>query len=545
MHAAQHIVSSLKAHDVKRVYCVPGESYLALLDALYESGIEVIVCRHEGGAGFMACAEAKLTGRPGVLLVSRGPGATNASIAVHMAEQDALPLLVIIGQVSREERTRAAFQEVNYQTFYGDFCKEVFEPFEGEKLFELMPRALRLAAEGVPGPVAIAIPEDVLNDEVVDKPALRPYPIPMPKAGADDLAALQSMIEQAERPLFLVGARLRGKAGARALTLAAEAQRIPVAVTWRNQDVFDNGSKLYAGHIGFGNPKPQKALLAEADLIIAIGTRAGDVGTFHFTVPEAPQPRQRFIHIYPDSRPIGRVTRPDFGIIADPVQVLEALGASARVGNSARETWISKVNHFIKDFQQFNTVAPDDGVDFGAVIVEIEKRASKNCIIATDSGNAATWVHRHWRMTPENTLIGGIVGAMGLSVPGVVAAQLIQPDRMAIAVLGDGAILMTGQELAVAKAHGLAPKIVLSDNGIYGTIRAHQEREFPGRVSGTNLSNPDFSAWARSFGADGFVISTAADIVPQVDAFLASTNAAVLHVKSSKKALSAYVQLKD
>jgi acetolactate synthase I/II/III large subunit len=545
MRAAQLIVESLKAHGIDRVYCVPGESYLTLLDALHGSGIKIIVCRHEGGAGFMACAEAKLTGKPAVFMVSRGPGATNASIAIHMAEQDALPVMLLIGQVSRDERTRAVFQEMDYTQFFGSIAKGVFEVTDGSKFHEVMPRALRLAQEGVAGPVVISLPEDVLGDEVEAKPVVQPFPLPLPAPQPDDLAQLQQLINEAERPVVVAGALFRPTRAAETLSRFAEAQRIPVGTSWKSQEVFDNASDLYAGHWGFGVPAQMRALMAEADLIIAAGTRMGDVASLGFLVPEAPQPSQTFVHIFPDSRPIGRVTRPHLAMLADPVAALAALSNKARVVSSAREQWNKKINSFIRDFQTFHSVNPDDGVDFGSVTVSLAQHAPADAIITMDAGNMTTWAHRHWKMSPKNSLLGGVVGAMGLGVPAAVAAAIVQPNRTAICFVGDGGVLMSGAELATAMAYGATPKIVISDNGIYGTIRTHQEREFPGRVSGTMLTNPDFTAWAQSFGADTYRIETVQDIDEKVKAFLASPKAAVLHVKSSRKALSAFGQLKS
>ena len=543
MRAAEAIVESLKAHGVARVYCVPGESYLALLDALYNSGIDVIVCRHEGGAGFMAVAEAKLTGKPAVCMVSRGPGATNASIAVHMAEQDAVPLILIIGQVARDERTRAVFQEVDYGQFFGGMAKGVYDMQDGSRLYELMPRAMRLAAEGVPGPVVLALPEDMLHDDVAE---VAPVVYPLAKAHTSpaDIELIQDFISRAERPLVIAGGVMRGAAGAEALRRFSIAQRVPVAVTWKNQDVFDNGSELFAGHLNFGTLPSQRKLLAEADLIIAVGTRLGDVATLGFTLPSAPAPAQTLIHIYPDGGPIGRVIRADVGLVADPVAVLNGLAQSARVVSAVRERWISALHEVTSTSQKFVSPGPSDGVDFGVVTMALAKLAPVDAIITMDAGNMTTWVHRHWLMTPQNILLGGIVGAMGFGVPAAVAAQLQEPSRMAICFVGDGGTLMTGQELATAMAYGLSPKIVISDNGIYGTIRSHQERHFPGRVSGTNMRSPDFAAWATSFGAEAFKLQLGDDVEAVVAAFLAAKGAAVLHVKSSKVALSANGVLK-
>lgn len=538
MRVADLIVKSLEAHGIERVYCVPGESYLALLDALHDSSIKVIVCRHEGGAGFMACSEAKLSGKPAVVLASRGPGATNAAIAMHMAEQDALPVILMLGQVSREERHRGVFQEMDYSAFFGSIAKGVYEVNDGRKLVELMPRALRLAQEGVSGPVVFSLPEDMLHDDVGEAEPLV-YPLPQLGHKAAAITDLQQMIDKAERPIVIAGAALRGERGASALAKFAEAQRIAVAVTWKNQDVFDNGSALYAGHLDFGTAKQHRLLLAESDLVIAVGTRLGDVASLGYTFPIAPGPQQTLVHIYPDHGPLGRIFRTDFPLCADPAAVLRDLAQTARVVSSGREAWNRKINGSIKSNQTFTARDVDDGVDFGVVNDALGRLASKDCIVTTDAGNMSTWAHRHWIMTPANTMIGGIVGAMGLGVPAAVAASLAQPNRMVICLVGDGGVMMTGQEIATAVAYGATPKIVISDNGIYGTIRSHQEREYPTRVSGTNLVNPDFTAWAKSFGIAAHRLEMGGDVDATVKAFLAEPGAAVLHVKSSAQSLSA------
>ena len=544
MRAADQIVRTLEAHGIGRVYCVPGESYLALLDALHGSSIRVIVCRHEGGAGFMACAEAKLTGKPSVFMVSRGPGATNASIAIHMAEQDGLPVILMVGQVAREERTRGVFQEVDYTNFFGSMAKGVYEITEGARAREMMSRGLLQAQVGVPGPVVFSLPEDMLRDDVADEAPLV-YPLPELGHGSAVIAKIQNVIDAAERPVVIAGAGLRSPEGKVALQRFAEAQRIPVAVSWKSQDVFDNSSSLYAGHLGFGSPQNFRDQLAEADVILAFGTRLGDVGTLHHTFPAAPEPHQFVVHVYADAKPLGRVARIDLPVLANPVAVLADLAQSARVVNTTREAWVSKLNGFVKGMQAFTPRNPADGVDFGEVTMALAKFAPTDCTLTMDAGNSTTWVHRHWPMTPENMLIGGVVGAMGLGVPAAVAASLVQPERMAICIVGDGGVLMTGNELATAVAYGASPKIVISDNGIYGTIRTHQEREYPGRVSGTMLSNPDFAAWARSFGVAAFTLSLGDDVEETVRAFLAEPGAAVLHVRSSRVSLSAFGVLRE
>jgi acetolactate synthase I/II/III large subunit len=544
MRAADQIVRTLEAHGIERIYCVPGESFLGLLDALHGSSIQVIVCRHEGGAGFMACAEAKLTGKPAVFVVSRGPGATNASIAIHMANQDALPVILIVGQVAREERSRGVFQEVDYSSFFGSMTKAVFEINDGARVREIFSRGLLQAQSGTPGPVVFSLPEDMQHDAVADEAALV-YPLPELSHAPSVIARIQHAIDGAQRPIIVAGAALRTPEGKAALQRFAEAQRIPVATTWKNQDVFDNGSSLYAGHLGFGSPQNYKDVLAEADLILAFGTRLGDIATLHHTFPLAPEPSQFVVQVYADASPLGRVARIDLPVVANPAAVLADLALSARVVTTAREAWVSHVNGFVSTMQKFTPRNPVDGVDFGEVVVALSKHAPANCILTTDSGNGPTWLHRHWVMTPKNTLIGGIVGAMGLGVPAAVAASLNQPARMALCFVGDGGVMMTGNELATALAYGATPKIVISDNGIYGTIRTHQEREYPGRVSGTNLLNPDFAAWANSFGVVAYKLSIGDDVTETVKAFLAEPGAAVLHVKSSRTSLSAFGVLKN
>jgi acetolactate synthase I/II/III large subunit len=538
---ADVIVSALEAQGIGRVYCVPGESYLALLDALHGSSIEVIVCRHESGAAFMAVAEAKMTGKAACAMVSRGPGATNAAIAFHVAEQDAVPLVLLIGQVSREERGRGAFQEVDYTQFFGGMAKGVWEVNEAAKMGETLAMAFHRAQSGTPGPVAISLPEDLLKDEAQgSEPA--PFPALRASASTADADAVLAMLAKAERPLVIAGAAMRGPKGAAALARFARAHHVPVATTWKNQDVFDNYLPFYAGHLGFGNPAKHRELLAGADLIIAVGTRLGDVASQNYQLPRAPEPAQPLIHIYGDAAPIGRVFRTALGVVADPVSMLDLLAEKPTM-TAGRKTWVESIKGFMDDFMGFTPRSVADGVDFGTVVAALSKLAPSDAVITTDSGNVSTWLHRHWRLTPRNTLLGAIGGAMGFGVPGGVAAAMQAPERMVITFVGDGGILMTGQELATAMQYGVAVKIILSDNGSYGTIRTHQEKHYPARISGTELANPDFAAWARSFGAQGVTVARGDDVEAKVAEVLAHKGSSVLHVKSSRESLSAFTTL--
>lgn len=543
MRVADAIVRGLEAQGLSRVYCVPGESYLALLDALHDSNrVQTIVCRHEAGAGFMAVAEAKITGKPQCFMVSRGPGASNGSIAIHVAQQDATPLIVLIGQVSRAERGRGAFQEVDYTQFLGSMAKAVWEVSEPEKIGELMVRAFHLAQSGVPGPVVLVLPEDVLSLSY-DRPLPQPFPSAHTATSLKDAERLGQMLSRANRPLVIAGGLFRGARGARILKQFAETHQVPVAAAWKNQDVFDNSSPLYAGHLGFGTPPMLRETLERADLVIAAGTRLGDVASVNYTFPQAPEPKQPLVHIYPDAWPIGRVFHTELGIVADPVDLLEMVPAPTAISH-LRKGWIGEISAFISHFMTFKSPEPKDGVDFGSVIMAIAESAPRDAVIITDSGNISTWVHRHWKMTPSNLLLGTIGGAMGFGVPGGVACGLVQKDRMGIVFVGDGGILMTGQELATAMQHGAKPKIVLSDNGSYGTIRQHQEKHFPQRVLGTRLENPDFSLWAKSFGAHVVTIQLGDDVRSKVREALGHDGASVLHVKSSLEAISAFATIR-
>jgi acetolactate synthase-1/2/3 large subunit len=413
---------------------------------------------------------------------------------------------------------------------------------EAERLAEIMPRAFHLAAEGVPGPVVVVLPEDVLS-EAVEAKVSPPWPVARPGASAADAERVAALLEKAERPLLIAGQVLRSDRGKQALAAFAHAHKVPVALTWKNQDLFDNRDPLYAGHLGFGNPARHRDLLAKADLVIACGTRLGDVASQNFTFPRAPEPLQPLVHVYPDARPIGRVFRTDPGIVADPTLLLEHLAAMPAAHSGPRGRWADEIARFIDAFTAFTPASPADGVDFGEVVMAIARHAPTDAVVITDAGNFSSWVHRHWRIAPTNLMLGAIGGAMGFAVPATCAAALVAPRRMAIAVVGDGGMLMTGQELATAMALGAAPKIFLSDNGIYGTIRTHQERHFPGRVSATDLTNPDFTLWARSFGAHVVTIAKGSDVDAAVAAALAHPGAAVVHVKSSREAISAFTTI--
>ncbi|MGR3794245.1 thiamine pyrophosphate-binding protein [Vannielia sp. SX4] len=539
VRAADLLVECLVAHGADRLFCVPGESYLALLDALHgQNAVDLVVCRHEGGAGMAAVADAKLTGKPGLLACSRGPGAMNAAIALHLAEQDAVPLVVLVGQVARHERGRGAFQEMDYARVFGSFAKHVEEVTDAFRLPEALARAWAAALSGTPGPVVLALPEDMLTDDVTAA-VIPPTPVPAPGPSEDHIARAASLLAAAQRPLILAGGGFAPVEGRAALKALAEGQGIPVATTFKHQEVFDNFSPLYAGNLGFKVPPSLWKTLAEADLILALGTRLGDVPTQGYQIPAAPEPTQPLIHVWPDPAVLTRLYRANLAVPSEAPAFAQAL-ADAAPKAPDRSAWAARCNAAALALRP----APqprDDGLDFGTVAAELAKQAPRDAIVTTDSGNFSGWVHQYWPWDGSQLAVGAVGGAMGLGIPGAVAASLRFPGRCVLGFAGDGGAMMTGAELAVALSKGAAPKIVIADNGTYGTIRLHQERDFPERISGTDLANPDFAAWGASFGAGAFALGPGDDIPQTVADFLAHKGAAVLAVKTSAEAISAYV----
>ncbi len=538
--AADVLVESLVQQGVDRLFCVPGESYLSLLDALKDANsIETVACRHEGGAGFMALADGKLTGRPGVVAVSRGPGATNVSIAIHSAEQDAVPLVVLIGQVARFERGRGAFQEVDYEQMFGGIAKGVWEVQDADRLAEATARAFQRAQSGTPGPVVLVLPEDMLGDETAIR-ALEPLPTPAAAPGDADIAATLALLEKAERPVIIAGGALTHGDGRAALAKAADRHGVPVVLSFKRQELFDNASPLFAGYLGFKIPKGQIDALKRADLVLAVGTRLGDVPTQGYSFPSAPEPEQPLVHVYPDPMVIGGVFRTALGVACDASAYLKALAAAPATGSDARSAWAQDLHGLAAGMARYEPREVSDGVDFGHVALELAKTAPKDSLMVTDAGNFSGWLHRVWPWDGTQLCVGAVGGAMGMGMPGAVAASLRFPDRTTLCFLGDGGALMTGNELATAAATGAKPKVFISNNGSYGTIRLHQERDHPRRIVGTDLANPDFAAWGRAFGALGLTISNPEDVATVCAEALAHDGPVVVDVKSSLESISAY-----
>lgn len=536
MTASAALAAALAAHGIDRVFCVAGESFLGVLDALYDlPAIDVVTCRHEGSAAFMALADAKLSGRAGVVLANRAPGATNAAIALHSAKEDAAPLVLLVGHVKRAQLGRRAFQEMDYAQSFADLAKAVLVLHDPRQAGEVTARALRLAEAGTPGPVVLAVPEDVLLAAVPDPP-----PIPgrfAPAAlepGPAGLAQLERLLTGAKRPLVVAGSRCGGPEGRALLRAAAERHGLPVALASKRQDLFPNHHPLYAGHLQIATRPPQRELLAQADLVLALGTRLDQITTKDYTLLRAPVPAQPLVHAHPDPAQLGFVYQPALGFACAPEAVLGALLERVAVTRSAeREEWAARLHALERAESTWQPVSAPDGIVFGAVVRALGELLPDDAIVSVDAGNFAIWVHRYLRCTGASRLLAGAASAMGFGVPAAVAAGLRFPGRAVVAVVGDGGFQMTGAELATAVAAGLSLVVVIANNASFGTIRQHQERAYPARVIATELANPDFAAAARAYGALGLRCASEAEIRPCLRAALDHRGVAVVDVRTS------------
>jgi acetolactate synthase I/II/III large subunit len=546
---ARLIAQSLEAHDVDQVFCVPGESYVGLTSALIEkNSIRVVVCRHEGGAGYMAVADGRLRDRPGVAMVSRGPGLSNAMVALHSAYHDATPLVMLVGQVERRDFGRLALQEQNYARLLSDVTKSVIEVNEPEQASEAIARAFHLAESGTPGPVAVVVPEDVFDletDAPVDPP--RPYVVGAPRP--NDLDRLALMLAAAERPLVLVGGALLAEAvrdrGVFAdLNRLAEEWILPVSPTHRRPQLFDAAHPNHGGYMGIRVPPALIAEMKRADLLVALGERMTDTVSQSYSFPAAPQPQLPFVHVWPDPNELGRVWRPDLGLPCSPYEVIKGLlrrGAPADA--EKRRRWVGGLNAIHRKLLAKEWESARDGVNFAAVVCEVDKHLAADATVTTDAGNFASFVHRYIGFRQGQVLLASVVGAMGSGVPMAVAAALRRPNTQIVAFVGDGGALMTGNEIATARQYGLNPITIVSDNGMYGTIGMHSYVRYPERplLAGTRLTNPDFAAWGRAFGAEGITIAREEEVTDGIArAFAVKTRPVVVHCRSSAIQMSAW-----
>jgi acetolactate synthase I/II/III large subunit len=537
------LVEALAINGTDTIFCVPGESYLDALDALYERSdrIRVITCRQEGGATFMAEAHGKLTGRPGVAFVTRGPGATNASIGVHTAFQDSTPLLLFIGQVDRDSLGREAFQEIDFRAMFAPIAKAVFQIERAHRIPEIVSRAYALAMSGRPGPVVISLPEDVLTEDVdvADAPAAQPA---RPGIDPAQMAQLADYLRAAQRPIVILGGSLWDTASCAQIATFAERNDLPVACAYRRQDLFDNRHPLYAGDASLGIVPDLAKRIREADLILAVGTRLGDITTGGYTYLNVPRPQQRLVHVHPDPDELGHVYQADLAINAG-VRAFAAAAAALTVDATQRRAWAADANRaYVADRSAGRTV---ERVDLRAVVLDLSERLPKNAIVTVGAGNYTTWVHRYFQFTQFGTALGPTSGAMGYSVPAAIAAKLRHPDRIVVSFAGDGCFLMTGQELATAARYGVAVIFLIVNNNMYGTIRMHQERNYPERISATDLTNPDFAALARSYGAFGERVGATADFAAAFERASAFGGPAVLELDVDPAAITSRTSIDE
>ncbi len=533
---ARVLVDALVQNGVDAAYCVPGESYLHVLDALADTPqIRLVVCRQEGGAANMADADGKLTGRPGIAFVTRGPGATNASIGVHTAMQDSTPLILFVGQVARAHLGREAFQEIDLPRMFGGLAKWAAQIESPARIPEMVERAFATALSGRQGPVVLALPEDVLSERsaVAGVPAaLEAQASP----GAGELRALRELLAAAQRPLLILGGSGWDAEACAAVRAFANANALPVACSFRRQDLFDNRDPHYAGDAGVGINPALAARIKRADLILALGARLGEMPTSGYTLLESPRPKQSLVHVYPDPNELGRVYRPDLAIASGVSNFARALRSFAPIENPPWKDWTAQAR---ADYEANVVPIPASGaLNLSEVVAYLSERLPADTILCNGAGNYSGWVHRFFTFKQPRTQLAPTSGAMGYGVPAAIAAKLRYPERTVLAFAGDGCFLMNGQELATAVQYGAAIVVIVVNNGMYGTIRMHQERHFPGRVFATDLVNPDFAALAAAYGAYGELVERTEDFAAAFERASAAGRPALLELRVDPEAIS-------
>ncbi len=540
------LVDQLKVHGVRHVFCVPGESFLAVLDAFYDvPSIEVTVCRQEGGAAMMAEAQGKLTGQPGICFVTRAPGATNASAGIHIARQDSTPMILFVGQVERSAREREAFQELDYRAVFGKLAKWVTEIDDLRRLPELVSRAFHVATSGRPGPVVIALPEDLLTEvmltadvDAAARPRILPYQVVETAPGSQPMAELQQRLAAAQRPVMILGGSRWSATAVQHITSFAEHYQLPVVCSFRRQMLFSADHSCYAGDLGLGpNPKLLQRV-QEADLVLLIGGRFSEVPSQGYSVMEIPAPRQTLVHVHPDPDELGRVYRADLPIHASPAAFAQA--AAALVAPKT-PPWSQSAKAGHEDYVRWSnpgSIHIPGGLQMGEVMQHLRQVLPADTIMCNGAGNFAIWVHRFWPFRHYASQLAPTSGSMGYGLPAGVGAKRLWPERSVVVFAGDGDFLMHGQELATAVQYQLPILIILLDNGMYGTIRMHQERNYPARVVATGLKNPDFAAYALAFGAHGERVSDTACFAPALQRALASGKPALLHCLIDPQAIT-------
>lgn len=533
-HGGQILVEALKTNGVTRVFSVPGESFLAALDGLHDSGIDNIVCRQEGGAAMMADAAGKLTGRPGIAFVTRGPGATNASAGVHVARQDSTPMILFVGQIARQDHDREAFQEVDCRAMFAPLAKWVAQIDQTDRIAEYVTRAFHIAMSGRPGPVVLALPEDMLSDcaDIPDLPAACPALIHI---APDSITALTDALRGAQRPLVVAGGGLWSQQAADDLAVFAAAWDLPVSVPFRRQDHMDNTLPHYVGDLGVGmNPALGKAL-QQADVILSLGSRLGDTLTNGFALLDPVRPHARIIQVHPDPDQIGKLWQADPGLVADPRAVVAALAETA-APDAPWTAWRRDLRAAYETWQQPHPTPGD--VRMEQVVGWLAANLPDDAIVTNGAGNYAAFLHRYYRWRQYGTQLAPTSGSMGYGLPAAISASLAHPDRTVVCMAGDGCLQMTVNELSTAAQYGATPIIIVANNGRYGTIRMHQEKHYPGRVSGTDLFNPDFVALARAYGGHGELVENDADFPAAFERARDSGCLAIIELRLDPEALT-------
>lgn len=528
-NGASILVEQLRIHGVDRIFCVPGESFLAVLDALVDAPeISVTTCRHEGGATMMAEAYAKQTGRPAVVFVTRGPGATNGSSGIHVAKQDSTPVILFIGDIERSAVGREAFQEIDYGSMFASMAKWVTRADDPARLPELVSRAFHTATSGRPGPVVIALPEDMLVEETAAAPAPAPYAAVQPGISESAIAAIGERLARAERPVVLVGgggwnARIAGN-----LARFVTAWNLPVCTAFRRNDYFDNLHPNYAGSLGLGaNPELVKAV-GESDLILALGTRLGEITTVGYSLLAIPRTSQGLIHVLPDAQELGRIYQPDLAVNAGMAETMAGLAGLAPAKARATRGWTESLNRSYRAWTELSGDLADPRM--AEIMAWLREHLPEDAVITNGAGNFAIWPNRYHFYRRHGAMLAPTSGSMGYGVPAAVAAKLADRSKLVVAFEGDGSFLMTGQELATAAKEGVAIVVILLNNGMYGTIRMHQERHYPGRVTATSLVNPDFQLLAQSYGATPARVATKDEFVRVFDEAARSDRSTVIEI---------------
>jgi acetolactate synthase-1/2/3 large subunit len=532
----QILIDQLAIHGVRHVFCVPGESYLAALDAFYGRDIAITVCRHESTAAIMAETVGKATGRPGICFVTRGPGATNASAGIHIARQDSSPMIVFVGQVARRMRERDAFQELDYRAVFGGLAKWATEIDDPARIPEVVARAFHTACQGRPGPVVIALPEDMLSERalVPDAKAFEPVET---WPGLTDMSRLQKLLWAAKRPVAVVGGSRWSEPATAALMRFAERFALPVATTFRRGHLFDALHPCYAGDLGIGTNPKLLARIKGADLVLLIGSRLSEMPSQGYTLFDIPEPQVKLVHVHPAADELGRVYHPALAINASPTAFCSALEGLQPPSEIA---WRAEAATAHADYLAWSETATPQpgGVNLGEIMVWLREHLPGDAIITNGAGNFSAWIHRFYRVRKYNGLVGATSGSMGYGLPAALAIQTLYPGRTVVCVAGDGDFLMTGQDFATAVQYELPVIVVIADNGLYGTIRMHQERDYPGRVIATALKNPDFVAYAKAFGGFGVKVDKTADFAAAFAAAQKSGKPAIIHLKVDPEAIT-------